>query len=80
MVRSVVARRPTILIELEDAAMMLGVEPDASEAEVRAAFRTAARNAHPDNGGNGHADLGRLVAARDTLLDALERSRAPWLD
>lgn len=54
-----------------DAAALLGVDVDAEERVVRAAFRRAARSAHPDAGGT-EARFVRLVAARETLLAAAE--------
>jgi len=50
---------------------LLGVQAGASEAEVRAAFRRAAKKCHPDmNAGDraGERRLRRLIAARDFLL------------
>lgn len=53
----------------EDAAAraILGVGPTASESEIRAAYRTKMRRAHPDRGG-AHNEAARLTAARDRLL------------
>ena len=58
----------------EDAAMaearaILGVGPYATEADIRAAYRTKMAKAHPDRGGS-HAEAARLTAARDRLLKA----------
>jgi len=50
---------------------ILGVDPGASEAAIKAAFRRAAKRFHPDlNAGDraGERRLGRLIAARDFLL------------
>lgn len=53
----------------EDAAAraLLGVGPDAGEAEIRRAYRSKMAQAHPDRGG-AHAEAARLTAARDRLL------------
>lgn len=50
-----------------EARRLLGVSADATEAEIRAAYRTRIAAAHPDRGGR-HADAARLTAARDRLL------------
>jgi len=63
-----------------EAAALLGVEPGASAAEVRRAFRERVRTEHPDglaqkglphvspDGGAQVGDLARLTEARDVLL------------
>lgn len=53
----------------EDAAAraLLGVGPNASEREIRAAYRAKMARAHPDRGGDA-AQAARLTAARDRLL------------
>lgn len=50
-----------------EARMILGVGPQATEADIRAAYRRKMRQAHPDRGGR-HSDAVRLTAARDRLL------------
>lgn len=50
-----------------EARAVLGVGPDAGEAEIRQAYRARMARAHPDRGG-GHAEAARLTAARDRLL------------
>jgi DnaJ-domain-containing protein 1 len=50
-----------------EARAILGVGPDAGEAEIRQAYRARMARAHPDRGG-GHAEAARLTAARDRLL------------
>jgi DnaJ-domain-containing protein 1 len=50
-----------------EARAILGVGPDADEAEIRQAYRARMARAHPDRGG-GHAAAARLTAARDRLL------------
>ncbi|MEM7095721.1 MAG: J domain-containing protein [Actinomycetota bacterium] len=62
-----------------EAAAILGVPVDADEGTVQAAFRSRARELHPDRDGSG--DLDQLARARDTLIapepepDHLPRSR-----
>jgi hypothetical protein len=46
---------------------LLGVGPDATAGEIRAAYRTKMAQAHPDKGGS-HNEAARLTAARDRLL------------
>ena len=53
-----------------EASALLGVSLDASEAEIRRAYRAKMASAHPDRGG-GHAAAARLTAARDRLLRRL---------
>jgi hypothetical protein len=53
--------------EEADARAILGVGANATEAEIRAAYRAKMASAHPDRGGR-HADAARLTAARDRLL------------
>lgn len=50
-----------------EARALLGVRADATEAEIRSAYRAKMASAHPDRGG-GHAQAARLTAARDLLL------------
>jgi hypothetical protein len=50
-----------------EARTTLGVGAQATEAEIRAAYRTKMAQAHPDRGGR-HSDAARLTAARDRLL------------
>lgn len=50
-----------------EARTILGLGPQATEAEIRAAYRTKMRQAHPDRGGK-HSEAARLTAARDRLL------------
>ena len=45
----------------------LGVAANASDADIRAAYRTKMAHAHPDRGGS-HNEAARLTAARDRLL------------
>jgi hypothetical protein len=50
---------------------MLGVDANADEATIRAAFRRAAKSCHPDlNGGDssGEHRLRHLIAAREMLI------------
>ena len=50
-----------------EARAVLGVVPNATAAEIQAAYRAKMARAHPDRGG-GHAEAARLNAARDRLL------------
>jgi hypothetical protein len=50
-----------------EARRLLGVQADADRAAINAAFRRAALQAHPDQGGDGRT-LAALKAARDLLL------------
>jgi curved DNA-binding protein CbpA len=51
----------------------LGVAPDATEAEIAAAYRSAARKHHPDAGGNA-ADFDRMQRAANILRDPVKRA------
>ena len=51
------------------AASVLGIDPDAGEAEVRRAFREKARRVHPDAPGGDEAEFTRLRTAYERLLD-----------
>ena len=51
----------------------LGVEPHASSAEIKKAYRRRARTAHPDHGGN-EEEFKRLGRAYETLRDASKRA------
>jgi hypothetical protein len=46
---------------------LLGVGPNATAGEIRAAYRAKMAQAHPDRGGS-HNEAARLTAARDRLL------------
>jgi hypothetical protein len=48
---------------------VLGVDPDAPEAVVKAAARERLKDAHPDHGGS-DAELQRVKQARDELLES----------
>jgi len=56
---------------------VLGVEPDADGAEIRAAYRERVTEVHPDvnDHPDAHAQFRRLTTARETLLDGAERAR-----
>lgn len=51
----------------------LGVDRDASEAEIAAAYRSAARRHHPDAGGNA-ADFDKVQRAANILRDPAKRA------
>jgi DnaJ homolog subfamily C member 19 len=51
----------------EEAYQVLGLQPGASEAEIRAAHRRLMRSAHPDSGGSDWV-AARVNQARDTLM------------
>jgi hypothetical protein len=70
VVLSLVARRiplPFGPMTEDQARSILGVDIDAGEAEIQAAYRTRMRTAHPDQGGDA-AEAARLNSARDRLL------------
>lgn len=54
-------------MSIEDARSILGVGPDATEAEIQAAYTRLMRLAHPDKGGTSGL-AAQLNAARDRLL------------
>jgi hypothetical protein len=58
--------------EAVDAAALLGVEPDASADEIRAALRRrmSEERAHPDHGGD-EETAKRLIGAKNLLIERL---------
>ncbi|MBO9560751.1 MAG: DnaJ domain-containing protein [Caulobacter sp.] len=62
------ARRETGGPSLTEARAILGVGPDATKAEIQAAYARLIRMAHPDKGGTAGL-AAQLNAARDLLLD-----------
>lgn len=52
---------------------LLGVDPDASPAEIKSAYRGMARNLHPDTGGDPD-QFHRLRRAYETLIDPVRRT------
>jgi len=58
---------PQIDVGDAEARSILGVGPQATEAEIKAAYRAQMRRHHPDQGG-AHDHAARLTAARDRLL------------
>jgi len=54
-------------MSLEQACAILGVAPDATRAEIEAAYRRLIRRAHPDQGGTSGL-AAQLNAARDRLV------------
>jgi hypothetical protein len=63
----------------EDHRAILGVTRGASAAEIRAAYRTAAKRAHPDQGGSSEA-FQRVRTAVDVLLAELTAGGLPNLE
>lgn len=69
--------RPVDVMTLKDAREVLGVGADCTPAEIRQAFREAAKRAHPDAGGDEGA-FHQIVDAYNRLQDPLsERYVAP---
>lgn len=65
-------RRVRPAMPVEDARALLGVAPDATLADIRAAHRRLISRVHPDAGGS--AELAnRVNVARDTLVAELNR-------
>jgi hypothetical protein len=63
-------RKATVITErmsLEEARSILGVGPDATRAEIQAAYRRLMERVHPDKGGAAGL-AAQLNAARDRLL------------
>src|SRR5437879_6143780 len=62
---------------LPDLYAVLGVAPDASEDEIKRAYRQLARELHPDVNGDPHAEqrFKEVTAAYDTLSDPDRRRR-----
>jgi hypothetical protein len=56
-----------------EALEVLGLEPGADEAEIRAAHKRLLRLVHPDHGGSAYLAK-RVYQARDTLLDLSSKS------
>ena len=59
--------RPNAAMTREEAYAVLGLQPGASEQEIRAAHRRLMRGAHPDGGGSDWL-ASRVNQARDVLL------------
>jgi hypothetical protein len=57
-----------------EALEVLGLEPGADEAEIRAAHKRLLRLVHPDRGGSAYLAR-RVYAARDTLLEQPRKTR-----
>lgn len=52
---------------------LLGIERDASDNEIKKAYRKAASKAHPDKEGGSHGSFLELQKAFDTLIDPFSR-------
>lgn len=61
------AARGQASMSVAEACSLLGVEPDASKAEIKAAYVRLMQRAHPDTGGTSGL-AAQLNAARDVLL------------
>lgn len=59
---------------IDDPYKVLGLKPDATEAEINAAYRDAARTAHPDGGGSAD-EFDEIKQAHLILLDPEKRRR-----
>ncbi|MBV8398597.1 MAG: DnaJ domain-containing protein, partial [Acetobacteraceae bacterium] len=59
---------------VDEAWQVLGLQPGASEEEIRAAHRRLMRAAHPDSGGSDWM-AARVNQARDILLGRARRGR-----
>lgn len=55
---------------------ILGVAPEATEADIRKAYHRRARKMHPDHGGNA-SDFDRL---RQAYTEAVKRARGEWVE
>jgi hypothetical protein len=62
------------LLKVDDHYAALGVARDASDADIKAAYRRLSRTAHPDMGGSA-ARFGEITAAYETLMDRGRRAR-----
>ena len=71
------AKLPPKADDIARARALLGVQPDADAAEIRAAHRRLIASVHPDRGGT-EALAAQINAARDLLLaDELEKESSP---
>src|SRR5216684_2431553 len=59
---------------IDDPYKILGLKKDATEAEINAAYRVAARTAHPDGGGSVE-EFDEIKQAHLILLDPEKRRR-----
>lgn len=65
--RRAIPRQPQADVSLEEARSILGVEANATDEEIQAAYTRLMRMAHPDKGGTSGL-AAQLNAARDRLL------------
>jgi len=68
-----------VMMEVEQAAKILGIEPDATEDEIRAAFRTLAKKWHPDANPNNPKAQDKFIkirAAEEVMMNATKKSKA----
>ena len=62
---------------MADAYVVLGLEPDASVAEIESRYRELAKVAHPDVSGDEHLFVELRLAYEQALLDAKQQNREP---
>jgi hypothetical protein len=65
------AKTPAKTMDADEAAALLGVAPDASAEDIRAAHRKLISQTHPDHGGTDYL-AAKINEARDFLLARLE--------
>ena len=54
---------------------VLGVSPEASEEQIKAAYRRLARRHHPDRNGNSKDSTAKFIELQEAYEDALKRAR-----
>ncbi len=65
------ASAPAKIMDVDEAAALLGVARDASAEEIKAAHRKLIANTHPDHGGTDYL-AAKINEARDTMLARLQ--------